>query len=279
MSQFTGDKNCSIILTISILSRHPLTLRRRKCPGGGPGVGRGGWPGQPGENCVALGNILVIQESDKDAPDDNIGGGVMCFTFDAPTDVISVGVMDMSAGGADHVDVEQLGVPSPSRIDVNGLGNNAVHEVMIDRYNVLRFCVDIEKEGAVTHVSFCGAGGDDIITQPPSAAPITPAPQEQYITPAPEEPYVLPAPPLTTGGDWWENIIEYNGDTDLFRCIKRDVPPAEGDGCATRTKICYWGVQECPTIGPFPTTKCTCNGTKNNPGGWGCEPEVCPTPP
>jgi hypothetical protein len=36
-----------------------------------PGQGWGGEPGTKGENCQFLGNILIIQESNKDRPDDN----------------------------------------------------------------------------------------------------------------------------------------------------------------------------------------------------------------
>ena len=36
------------------------------CGGGGPGVGKGGQPGKPCENCNALGNILILSE-DGDA--------------------------------------------------------------------------------------------------------------------------------------------------------------------------------------------------------------------
>ena len=39
-----------------------------------PGKGWGGYPGTKGENCQLLGNVLIIQESDKDQPDDNDAG-------------------------------------------------------------------------------------------------------------------------------------------------------------------------------------------------------------
>lgn len=41
------------------------------CPGGGVGIGAGGEPGKTGENCAPLGNVLIIQESDKRWADDN----------------------------------------------------------------------------------------------------------------------------------------------------------------------------------------------------------------
>ena len=39
-----------------------------------PGQGWGGYPGTKGENCEFLGNLLIIQETDKDQPDDNHAG-------------------------------------------------------------------------------------------------------------------------------------------------------------------------------------------------------------
>jgi hypothetical protein len=57
------------------------------CAGGGPGVGVGGMPNSTYENCEPLGNVLVVQESDKDTPDDNANGGTITFTFDKASDV------------------------------------------------------------------------------------------------------------------------------------------------------------------------------------------------
>lgn len=34
-----------------------------QCAPSGPGRGRGGQPGMPGENCIEQGNVLVVQES------------------------------------------------------------------------------------------------------------------------------------------------------------------------------------------------------------------------
>lgn len=187
----------------------------------------------------------------------------MCFAFQTPVDVISVGVIDMSFGGADRVDVEEVGSTMLTRINVNGLGNNAVHDVDINHSNVVRFCVNIIEEGAVTQVTFCQN------SDPPTMAPIGGAPPLQNGAGDEEWTYEEPS--------WWANILAYNGPTNLFRCVKREFPPDIGDACATRTKICYWGDQQCQDVGPFPTTRCTCSGTKNNPGNWVCETEPCPT--
>lgn len=42
------------------------------CNPSGPGIGSGGRPGSPGENCVPQGNVLIIEEDGVgDNPDDN----------------------------------------------------------------------------------------------------------------------------------------------------------------------------------------------------------------
>lgn len=78
--------------------------------------------------------------------------------------------------------------------------------------------------------------------------------------------------------NWWDAVQAANGSENLKRCFKRQFPPEEGTACATRTKICYFGNQDCPvpTNGPFPATKCTCDGSKNIPGTWNCVAEACP---
>jgi hypothetical protein len=75
------------------------------CPGGGPGVGAGGAPGMPFSNCDPLSNVLIIQESDKPQPDDNVYGGTLRFTFTEPVSLDQVSILDID----DH-DVVKLGV-------------------------------------------------------------------------------------------------------------------------------------------------------------------------
>jgi hypothetical protein len=208
----------------------------------------------PGENCIPQGNVLVIQEADKPEPDDNIGGGMLCFDFgSAPVDVLSIGVMDMSLGRPDHLEVFEAGSSTVSRIEVDGLGNNAAHNVTVNRNNVARVCVHILGEGAVSHIGFC-----------------TPSVPNAQVPPLPNDgpwSYELPK--------WWGTVQEVNGSDDLFRCFKRQFHPEEGSTCATRKKVCYWGEQVCD-VGHFPTTRCTCDGKQHIPGTWSCKPEACP---
>ena len=75
----------------------------KKCTPSGPGVGVGGEPGQPGENCVPQGNVLIIQDGRTDKPSDNGFGGSIEFCFDTPApEVYSIGLMDID--GPEHGD-------------------------------------------------------------------------------------------------------------------------------------------------------------------------------
>jgi hypothetical protein len=69
------------------------------CPNGGPGIGRGGAPLSPYSNCVAIGNVIVIQEGNKQCPDDSAGGGKIRFTFTEPTIVDYIQMLDIDDHG------------------------------------------------------------------------------------------------------------------------------------------------------------------------------------
>jgi hypothetical protein len=75
-----------------------LGTPNEKCPGGGPGKGTGGEPGKRGENCIPEGNLIIIQESNKAEADDNGDGGVMAFSFDSPTRIGHIGIIDNKSG-------------------------------------------------------------------------------------------------------------------------------------------------------------------------------------
>ena len=71
---------------------------------GGPGVGAGGAMGQPGENSVPLGNLLIIAENIIDVsppdgivdePDDEAGGGVVHFAFAEPQVIEALTLVDI----------------------------------------------------------------------------------------------------------------------------------------------------------------------------------------
>jgi hypothetical protein len=69
-----------------------------KCDGGGPGKGNGGAPGSSHSNCVPLGNVLIVQEDDKDQPDDNGGGGTIKFSFTRAAKIQDISILDIDDG-------------------------------------------------------------------------------------------------------------------------------------------------------------------------------------
>lgn len=79
------------------------------CAGGGPGVGRGGKVGEPGENCDPLGKILILSEDgDATDPDDDEDGGTMTFAFTECVELVSMSTLDNQGTETITVDVREL---------------------------------------------------------------------------------------------------------------------------------------------------------------------------
>ena len=120
---------------------------------GGPGSGSGGFPGRPGENCEPLGLVLIIQEHDTSYPKDNAQGGVITFVFDRPTDVTSIGLLDINTASSKIYVTRENG--SRRLIRIPRLGNNSVQTVPIYQRNARKVQVSFRYNGAVTHLTFC----------------------------------------------------------------------------------------------------------------------------
>src|SRR5690606_30503882 len=98
-----------ITLTVSEPSAHPAMIFNANAPTGadydlgspnedfgGPGLGAGGGMGQPGQNSVPQGKILIISENGNQSnPNDYSNGGHFIFTFTEPTFVESIQMMDL----------------------------------------------------------------------------------------------------------------------------------------------------------------------------------------
>ena len=131
---------------------------------GGPGVGAGGGAGQPGENSVAQGKVLIIQENGGDGdgngiidvpPDDEAGGGTITFTFDYPTAVVSVGVLDideLSLGTIVALDASNQVIATANMED---FGNNSFQVVTLNALNVRTLKIIFPGSGAVTDLVLC----------------------------------------------------------------------------------------------------------------------------
>ena len=147
-------------------SSHPGTKKfgdpdlgspNKRCPGGGPGIGRGGVPDACGANCKPLGNVLIIQEDNyyPDIPDDNVNGGVITFHFDKPLRVTEIGLLDIDEKSFIRVETLDSGKTTTSDITVPMLGDNSVQTVNIDTDNVSQLDVNLTHSGAVIFLSFC----------------------------------------------------------------------------------------------------------------------------
>ena len=138
----------------------------RNCPGGGRGVGTGGRPGMEGENCVPLGNVLVIQDSNSNLPKDDPSGGHIYFDFEEPTTVMSIGVFDINTSSSKVLVFLDNGTRIVIRM--RKLGNNSVQTIPINQVGVTRVEIDFRNNGAVHEFTFCpndrtdtGTGGGD----------------------------------------------------------------------------------------------------------------------
>ena len=134
------------------------------CPGGGPGIGKGGKPtldnGQPnpGANCEPQGNVLIVQESNKPEADDSGYSSMIEFTFRFPVSLESVGLMDVDEGSGDFVTVwSELG---KHKHFVNGWGENSIEDVIMNLNKVTKVQVKFPGSGAIRFIRFCHDCGE-----------------------------------------------------------------------------------------------------------------------
>jgi hypothetical protein len=124
-----------------------------KCKGGGPGVGLGGEPGMPGQNCKALNNVLIIQEDDKKSPDDNHGGGTLTFDFDGPVAINTISMINVED---DKDYVEAVDSDGKKYISfATDMGTNSVQYVPVNVRNVVKLTVYLGGSGAVDSLNIC----------------------------------------------------------------------------------------------------------------------------
>jgi hypothetical protein len=137
----------------------------RACPGGGPGKGKGGKLSSPFPNCIAQGNIMIIQNENLDPsiPNDSPFGGCMIFDFIVPVQLRNFGIMDIDE--AENVDITittsqnvQLATfESPRTIGNNGhwYANSTLDMSRFNDVDKMKVC--FPGSGALTfiHFDFC----------------------------------------------------------------------------------------------------------------------------
>lgn len=126
------------------------------CPGGGPGVGTGGEVGMPGENCEALGKILIIsQDGNSNDPNDSDSGGMIDFTFDCPVQIEEVWLMDIDTTETADIklyDAEMNMIGSP--INSGSLGNNSLEKISVMVEDVKLMRITMSSSGAIAKVLY-----------------------------------------------------------------------------------------------------------------------------
>uniref|UniRef100_A0A7S1UTB9 Uncharacterized protein n=1 Tax=Grammatophora oceanica TaxID=210454 RepID=A0A7S1UTB9_9STRA len=132
---------------------HDLGSPNEGCRTPGPGVGTGGAPGKPGENCDPLNNILVLQEPGKTRPDDNSAGGVLSFVFAFNVTVEYIKLLDIDYGNQDHMECTSPG-GEHHIINFEGLGKNSVLQVPIN-LEVSSCDLYLAGSGAVAELGIC----------------------------------------------------------------------------------------------------------------------------
>ena len=152
-----------------------LGAPNKACPGGGPGRGIGGIPGQPGENCEPLGNALIVQEPGESCPDDNVNGGIINIVFPATNGqyVYELGLLDIDYEAVVEVGYETLTGFKQRNIPVPLLGDNSYQVLAINQANVKWIKVKIERSGAITSIKLCP---EESVTPPPSGTQPTTSP-------------------------------------------------------------------------------------------------------
>jgi uncharacterized repeat protein (TIGR01451 family) len=128
----------------------------------GPGVGNGGKSGQPGENSVAQGKILIISgDGDTEDPDDYVGGGTITFTFDQPTPVDEVHILDIEESGSKvRAWNATSGGTLLAEVNMQTYGNNSFQIVPVNADGgVRRLEIIFEGSGGVAAVVFCSEEG------------------------------------------------------------------------------------------------------------------------
>jgi len=126
---------------------------------GGPGVGRGGAFGMPGQNAVPLGNLLIIPEyiADTnhdglvDVPNDEASGGCMTFLFDEGVVPLGFTLVDLDVATA-RFDL----LPGVLRVTVyqGPLEDNAVGTVNLPTAGYRRVELCFAGSGGVARVNF-----------------------------------------------------------------------------------------------------------------------------
>jgi hypothetical protein len=134
-----------------------------ECDGDGVGIGRGGKIGQLGENCEALGNLLVPthrsavssngRKKEKNSSDSENEGGVILFEFKKYTEVLKVGLLNVMEGSELHL-VHNDG-ESEDSVELSSVGTNGYQVIDVGKRNVQKFFISFSSLAGVSFLDLC----------------------------------------------------------------------------------------------------------------------------
>jgi hypothetical protein len=150
------------------------------CPNSGPGIGEGGAEYRNGvlnpfRNCDSLGNILIIQESDKSCPDDTGSGGWLQLDFRDPSFVEASSLLDVDEGSTPDIDIT-LGDGSLIEMhDTPGTGENGLLFQPIQLDQVKQIKIHYYGSGSINALTYrlCPPGANVYSESPPTPSPVS----------------------------------------------------------------------------------------------------------
>jgi len=146
---YAPDKKARIFDSTNPVADKDFGTPNQKCPGGGPGIGSGGEPGKPGENCIAQKNLLIVQLRNMAEVNGNGNGGFIKFAFTAVTRIGHIAVIDMKYDQG-SVTIEDRN-NNKYNILFNGTGLNGVQIVPISQH-VRSLQLNMYGSGAVVEI-------------------------------------------------------------------------------------------------------------------------------
>ena len=128
----------------------------------GPGIGNGGESGQPGQNSIFQGNLLIVAENVVDLnndtfvdhPDDEAGGGFITFDFDVDVNLISVTLIDIDNNESCTIDCYKNGGLVAS-MNAQSLGNNSYQVVVTNSHQMIdQMVITFSNSGAIAEFEY-----------------------------------------------------------------------------------------------------------------------------
>ncbi len=98
--------------------------------------------------------LIISEDADSSDPDDNARGGTLIFGFDRATSIAELGVLDIDPRETTKIRLYDARGKLIKTVSATGRGDNRQQAIDISADNVSRMEIDLDRSGAVTHVTF-----------------------------------------------------------------------------------------------------------------------------